>query len=208
MRPEVTSNTTASAISAITSAPRLVRRRRPVNVGVATAPVRIASATGSRAAARAGTRPATRPVKSATATATRIARPSRAMPPREMAVSVPRTVERFAAASGAVADRARTANAARTSPAATPSPERMTLSVRSCLTSRPCPAPIASRTASSRRRAAERASSRFATFTHAMSSNSDTATASTITDCPTIGSTRSSWSVYAVARQAGSPSGG
>ena len=48
------------------------------------------------------------------------------------------------------------------------------LSVSSWRTIRRAPAPIASRTQISRLRAAERASSRFATFTHAISSTSPT----------------------------------
>ena len=53
------------------------------------------------------------------------------------------------------------------------------LSVRSCRTSRPRPAPIAARSAISRSRTDARASSRFATFVHAISSTQATAPSST-----------------------------
>ena len=49
------------------------------------------------------------------------------------------------------------------------------LSVSNCRTMRPRPAPSAARTAISRCRAVARASSRFATFAHAISSTSVTA---------------------------------
>jgi hypothetical protein len=74
-----------------------------------------------------------------------------------------------------LARSALTASEASTSPAAPPITESTTLSVSSWRTSRPLPAPNATRTATSRSRAAARASSRLATFAQAMSSTSPTA---------------------------------
>jgi hypothetical protein len=62
--------------------------------------------------------------------------------------------------------------AARNTPAAPPLSEISRLSVSSCLTSRCRLAPIASRTAISRRRSVARASSRLARLTHANKSTS------------------------------------
>ena len=70
---------------------------------------------------------------------------------------------------GTNAGTARTIPAASAKPSDPPTTLNTTLSVSSCLTSRPCPAPSALRTASSRRRAFPRASSRPATFAHASS---------------------------------------
>ena len=64
---------------------------------------------------------------------------------------------------------ARPTTAAIPKPTAEPSPESRRLSVRSWRTMRPRPAPIAKRTAISRRRVVQRASSRFAMLTHAIS---------------------------------------
>jgi hypothetical protein len=67
-------------------------------------------------------------------------------------------------------------------PTAAPATASSTLSVSSCRTSRPRLAPIAARIDTSRVRPADRASSRFATFTHAISSTQHTAPNSTISE--------------------------
>ena len=70
---------------------------------------------------------------------------------------------------GRSADSRRIAPQAMPSPASAPAEDSMRLSSSSCRTSCRRVAPIASRTASSRLREAERASSRLATFAHAIS---------------------------------------
>ena len=79
---------------------------------------------------------------------------------------------------GTSAGAARTIPAATARPAVPPATLRTTLSVSSWRTIRPRPAPSAPRTASSRRRAIPRASSRPATLAHAISSTSPVAAAS------------------------------
>ena len=66
----------------------------------------------------------------------------------------------------------------RSRPSAPPTNDSMRLSVSSCRMMRPRPAPMAARTAISRLRVVARASSRFATFAHAMSSTKLTAPSS------------------------------
>ena len=74
---------------------------------------------------------------------------------------------------------ARTAHTAATMPIAPPIAESATLSTSSCRSTRLCVAPIATRTAISFCRDADRESSRFAMFAQAMSSTKATAPSST-----------------------------
>ncbi len=104
-------------------------------------------------------------------------------------IALPRTIAIAAASTGAsmvaVSSRGTPSGArlistgrdhhAIATPVMPPSAARTRLSVSTCLTMRPRPAPIAARIASSRCRAARRASSRFATLPHAISSTSATA---------------------------------
>src|SRR5207245_942736 len=80
---------------------------------------------------------------------------------------------------GKTDDAARLSNAiapyAATTPSAPPPRASTTLSVKSCLTTRPRPAPRADRMASSRPRTPARASGRLATLTHAIMRTSATA---------------------------------
>ena len=73
------------------------------------------------------------------------------------------------------ATSARSSHAATTTPSAPPATEMSVLSTSSWLASRARPPPSAARTASSCCRAAPRATSRFATLTHAISSRKPTA---------------------------------
>ncbi len=86
-----------------------------------------------------------------------------------------RTSARRGIPCGSSATRASTPHTANSNPSAPPTTPRMTLSVSNCRTSRERPAPRAVRTAISLSRAAARASNRFATFTHAISSTKPTA---------------------------------
>ena len=94
--------------------------------------------------------------------------------------------------SGAAAINARTSENASASPAAPPPAARRRLSIINWRTIRPRLAPSAARNATSRARSAPRASSRFARFTHAMSSTSPTPPISTSRPVRTSGSTMSS----------------
>ena len=85
----------------------------------------------------------------------------------------------------------RVPNQAMTSPSMPPASARTMLSVNSCLTSRPRPAPRAARIATSCWREPARASSRLATLTHAMSNTNATAprrTSNAVRTLPTIAS--------------------
>ena len=76
--------------------------------------------------------------------------------------------------SAARATRSRLPQLATSSPPAAPTRASTRLSVNNCLTSRPRPAPSASRTPISRPRAMARARRRLATFAQTISSNSET----------------------------------
>jgi hypothetical protein len=81
--------------------------------------------------------------------------------------------------SGASASNALTPHRAMITPPVPANSASTTLSVSICLISRTRPAPTAARTTSSRPRDAARASSRLATFAHAISSTNATAASST-----------------------------
>ena len=87
---------------------------------------------------------------------------------------------------GPSATSARVHQKAAARPAAPPSTPSRMLSARNCRTRRARPAPSAARTATSRVRDCARASSRFATLTHAISSTKLTAPSSTSSVCRTL----------------------
>ena len=95
--------------------------------------------------------------------------------------------------SGMTAAAAPSSAKATNSPAAAPSIDNTTPSATNCRTIRPRLAPIATRTATSRRRAIALAAMRFVRFTHAISSTKPTAPSSTSAARRTSGSTREAY---------------
>ena len=86
---------------------------------------------------------------------------------------------------GFIASSACTPKYPSTSPSTPPASESSTLSVSNCPTMRLRPAPSAARIAISRRRIVARASNKFATFAHAISSTQPTAPSNTSSDVRT-----------------------
>ena len=121
------------------------------------------AARSSRVAANAGARPNSTTTTSDVARVNDRMRQSRSRERSILPIAEERNETSDAAAAGATS-----------SPRAAPAPPNTTLSVSSWRMSRHRLAPSDSRTAISRRRAPARASSRFATFTVAMTSNSAT----------------------------------
>src|SRR6266576_281390 len=167
--PAPTTRTTARAISLITSAAR--RRCRPCPVPAPALPSFKESVRSARAARRAGKSPVAMVVMIVTPSANASTQPSTC------------TVSSRGSTDGA----ARLSNAMAAYAPATPSPPprdaSTTLSVSSCLTTRPRPAPKADRMASSRPRAPARASVRLATLTQPIIRTRPTATTSTSSCC-------------------------
>ena len=132
-------------------------------------------------ACRAGASPNKRATANAVSAVKASARPSIATLPALGRSAPPRV------------SRASIAKTARAAPRAPPRTARMTLSARKRLKSRPRPEPRALRIATSRSRAAERASSRLATFAQAMRRTKRTAacrTQSATLSSPTYMSSR------------------
>ncbi len=186
------------ASSAATRSPRPVRRPPVPNPR---APPRAASLSGStsegREAVSAGRRPKMAPVAIESRKANPSTRPSTAMLPRSS--SSVALMPHAAVRSGRMADRSSVAQRAKSTPRTPPATARSVLSVSSCLTSRPRPAPRATRIAISRSRPEARAMRRLATLTHAMSSTRPTAPSRMSIDCLTTGSLRASSSGTAMA---------
>ena len=160
-KPAPTSNTTANAISVITSALRVrCAARRPLELRTLSLSICPIS---TPAEWNAGTSPNSRPVSTAIATEKASTRPSIA------------TFSRRGKPLGPNATIASTIHAASAPPMIAPASERRTLSVTSWRTIRPRPAPSAVRTAISVSRPAARTSSRLATLAHAMRSTNVTA---------------------------------
>ena len=156
-----TRSTTASATSATTRAARTRRRPRLVP------PPRVLAVSAVESAGldpcSAGPMPETSPVANAATAATASTRAS--MP-------IVATRARF---SGKAVASTRTESQASARPTMVPATDTTRLSIRTRWTSRPRLAPSAARTAASRCCTEARASQRFATFAHAMSSTMATA---------------------------------
>lgn len=153
-------STIESAISPTTSdeRSRAVARLSPARI-----PLRRSPKSSERATCHAGAAPKSSPVATATSTVY-----------RSTSGWIPMRIQ-YVGSSGIVAMFTRSIQAASTTPTTAPARASSTLSVSSWRTMRPRPAPIAVRTAISRLRSAARASIRFATFAHAMSSTKATA---------------------------------
>ena len=162
--PAPAKSTTATAISTMARAERTV----PVRPVVVRVPLAAAAVSGMSAACHAGASPARMPAATVIPAANSVTRQSSdsAIP----SGSVP-------GGSNAGAERSTAAPSA--SPAVPPTAASSRLSVSSCRKSCRRLAPSAARTASSRVRPTPRASSRFATFAHAMSSTNPTTPANT-----------------------------
>ena len=158
--PAPARSTTARAISTITSAPRARVPARPFEPR---APSRMTPLRSVREVWRAGARPNRTPVSSEIPRAKSSAVPS--MP----------TWSSRGVFCGPSATSARVIHSASATPAAPPASARTRLSVRSCRTMRPLPAPSAERITISPSRAAARTSSRFATLAAAISRTRPTA---------------------------------
>ncbi len=174
-RPAPITSATASAISVTTKAlraqPPLTPRAEPLP------PCRRPSARSTRDTCHAGASPKITLASSEAASAN-------ASADRSTVTSSSRGRSAGASASSAVTPH----RAIRMPPAPASSASTM-LSVSICRTSRIRPAPTAARTTSSRPRADARASSRFATFAHAINNTNPTAASSTNNVClvsPTI----------------------
>ncbi len=170
-RPAPTTRSTARAISPMTRAARRRCRLRPVPTPAV--PSFKESVRSARAARRAGKSPVAMAVMS--------------MTPRPNASTQPstRTVSSRGSTLGAARVSSATAQCALRTPSRPPTDASRRLSVSSCLTTRPRPAPKVDRMASSRPRAPARASVRFATLTQPIMRTRPTATTST-TSCGVV----------------------
>ena len=180
-----TSSTSASAISATTSAERMRLWRTPVPERPL-ASFSVDTRSGFEVCS-AGNRPNSRPVISETPIVKAMTRQSSG----GMTTAAPLASVRRGMFPGTSISNPRTPAAPRARPRTPPHPASSTLSVSSWRTTRPRAAPIAERTANSRWRPAARASSRLATFAHAISSTSATApnsTSSAVRTSPVVAS--------------------
>ena len=171
--PDPASNTSASATSATTSTRRLAPPRRPLpapglpSFRSAVRPARVAPNAGASPNS-SPTATVTRNVNPSALASSRMAsKPTAPIPPSSPCT---RNVSR-----GLIALRTRVPASATARLAAPPRMASTRLSVTRSLTSRPRPAPSASRTAISCRRAIARARSRLARFTQAISRTMATA---------------------------------
>ena len=167
--PATATSMTASATSLVTST-RVIDRARPA-VAPRVEPSRSASLGCARATCNAGSVPAMKPQSVAT--------PAEKV---STAGSSPIAARRGKLA-GAIVAKSRSSAAARPSPRAPPPSERRSVSVISCRSNRPRPAPSAVRTAISRCLVMARASRRLATFAHAISSTTAVVPSSTHNAC-------------------------
>ena len=163
INPAPISRTSASAISAATSAP-CVRWRVPLPPRPPSFKVPCRS---RRAVLSAGVNPKKSPASNDSAAAKIKTRPS-----------TPTSSARGSVA-GSAPSIARVPVAASSTPSPPPIAASNVLSVKSCWTIRLCPAPRAARIENSCARLLARTSKRFATFTHAISSTKPTAPDST-----------------------------
>ncbi len=161
IRPAPSRRSTAIAVWALASAPRRLVRRIPADCPPA--PSRSASVRFRRSVCSAGANPKRNVVASVSAAAKASIRPSIAIGASVGSPAVPR------------AAMTRIPAHAIASPSAAPAAASTKLSVSSCRVRRPCPAPIAERTAISRWRPSARERRRLATFAHAMSMRNPTA---------------------------------
>ena len=161
IRPAPMRRTTASAISATTSALR--KRRRPPPVVALPPPSFMESVRSDRRMRAAGARLKTTVVRSAMTTVKTRTRQSTVLPDTRGMLG------------GFQSARIRMPIVASARPATALTDASTRLSVSNWRTTRAAPAPRAVRTAISRWRASARASSRFATLAHAISSRNPTA---------------------------------
>ncbi len=160
--PAQTSSTTAKAISEITK-PLCRRRELPVTVR---APARSVCSSWRAGARRAGASPKRRPHRSEAASANKSTCQSSC------------TSSARGKLPGQNFTNGRIPTAANKMPSMPPESPKTALSVRHWRINRPRPAPSATRIASSRSRETARASSKLATFTHAINSTRLTAPSS------------------------------
>ena len=209
--PAPASRINASAIWAVTSTARASIQRVPLYAF----PFFSASTGRSIDACAAGSSDTSMAVSSATppvntiviASRPIIDAPMRVNPDAPAILGVPgATAERKnTSGSGMTAAAAPSSANATNSPPAAPSADNTTPSARNCRMMRPRLAPIATRTATSRRRAIALAATRFVRFTHAISSTTPTAPSSTSAARRTSVSTRDAYMELARAFHPGMP---